>query len=121
MPFARDAASLGALASSTTSIQATLYNLKSLVLTNWGERPNHFYLGCNLIEFVFAPNDGETHDRIVGRIEEQVSQWLPYVLLGEIGTSIANDGHSIRVSVPFSIRGQQDLGSVLEVSVPMGA
>src|SRR5512137_1047011 len=84
MPFARTSSSLGYLAYSTTEIQATLYNLKSLVLTNWGERPNHFYMGCNLIEFIFAQASEETIDKIVARITSQVDNWLPYVQLNDV-------------------------------------
>lgn len=121
MPFARGQGTLGALAFSTKPLEATLFNMKSLILTNWGERPNHYYLGCNLIEFVFAPGDEETRDRIVQRIEQQVAQWLPYVLLNSVDVQLSSDGHTFKVIVNFSIRGQQDLSSVLEVVVPSGA
>ena len=119
MPFAKTNSSLGMLASSSKPLEATLYNLKSLVMTNWGERPNHFYLGCNLIEFLFSPSVEETKDRVIQRIEQQVSQWLPYVLLNNINVSF--DDHILGVSIDFSIRGQQDLSSVLEVEVSTGA
>lgn len=121
MPFARTRASPGALASSTTQLEATLYNLRSLLLTNWGERPSHFYLGGNLIEFVFAPSDEETRERVVQRVEQQVAQWLPYVLLNSVDVSFSEGSHAIMVSVDFGIRGKQDLSSVLEVVVSAGA
>ena len=67
MPLAATSGAQGALAFSVTPQQATLYNMKSLIMTNWGERPAHFYLGCNLIEFLFGPLDAEVVERVIGR------------------------------------------------------
>lgn len=118
MPIARTTSSLGVLESTTTEVQASYFNLKSLVLTNWGERPNHFYLGCNLIEFLFAPNDAETQDNIVQRIEGQVAQWLPYIILNDVSVEGPDqDGHKIEITIDFSLRGRQDFSSVLEVTI----
>jgi phage baseplate assembly protein W len=122
MPLASTTSSLGYLAFTTTEIDATLQNLRSLVLTNWGERPNHFYLGCNLIEFVFAPANEETKTAIVDRIEAQVAEWLPYVLVNNITISFSGrDNNTIQLIIDFSLKGRQDLSSLLEVSVTPGA
>jgi phage baseplate assembly protein W len=118
MPLARSSNVLGALASTSTEIQATYHNMRSLVLTNWGERPNHFHLGCNLIEFLFAPNDDETHDRVVQRINAQVAQWLPYVLLNDVRVTGPDPGQSkISIVIDFGLRGRQEFSSVLEVAI----
>ena len=98
--------------------------MKSLVLTNWGERPGHFYLGCNLVEYLFQQMDEETHDRIVQRIESQVAEWLPYVNINSLKVTLGSQkGHGIRVQISFSIKGRQDLSSTLDVTVeqPVGA
>jgi len=124
MPFAQTTSSLGYLAFSTKDTEATMYNMKSLVLTNWGERPGHFYLGCNLAEYLFQQVDEETHDRIVQRIESQVASWLPYVVINSLKVTFGGQkGHGIRVQINFSIKGRQDLSSILDVSVeqPVGA
>lgn len=118
MPFAQTTSSLGFLAFTTTEIDATLQNLKSLVLTNWGERPNHYYLGCNLIEFLFAQVGPETEDQVVQRIQEQVSQWLPYVVLDNVSVELGgSDGHQLSARIEFHLRDRQDMSSVLEVAV----
>lgn len=118
MPFAQTTSSLGFLAFSTKETEATVHNMKSLVLTNWGERPGHYYLGCNLVEFLFQQIDDETHDKIIQRIENQVANWLPYVNISEIKVDfVGQEGHGIRVQIKFSIRGRQDLSSVLDVTV----
>ena len=118
MPFAQTTSSLGYLAFSTKDTEATLYNMKSLVLTNWGERPGHYYLGCNLIEYLFSQETEETQDKIVQRIESQVASWLPYVNIESLQVSfVGQGGHGIRVQIVFNIKGRQDLSSVLDVTV----
>ena len=124
MPLAQTTSSLGYLAFSTRDTEATMYNMKSLVLTNWGERPGHYYLGCNLIEYLFQQVDEDTKDRIIQRIESQVASWLPYVNINSLQVSfVGQNGHGIRVQITFSLKGRQDLSSVLDVTVeaPVGA
>jgi phage baseplate assembly protein W len=122
MPIARTTSSLGVLAFSTTEIQATYYNLKSLLLTNWGERPEHYFLGCNLIEFFFAPITAETQETIIERIQQQVANWIPYVNLDTLDVSIGQpENQAIYIKIAFSVKGRQDLNSVLEVAVTPAA
>ena len=115
LPFAKSTGTLGYFATSNNELQATYYNLKSLLLTNWGERPNHFNLGCNLSEFLFAPNNEETQADISQRISTQVSQWLPYVNIDEL--QINQSEHRISIHLKFSIRGRQDLSNVVDVVI----
>ncbi len=118
LPFAQTTSSLGYLAFSTRDIEAAYYNLKSLLLTNWGERPNHFYLGCNLIEYLFEPTDGEVIEKMRARIESQVSTWLPYVDLQNIDITFPPDRENyVRVKVKFGLKGRPDMNSVVDVTV----
>lgn len=124
MPLAQTTSSLGFLAFSAKDTEATLYNMKSLILTNWGERPEHYYMGCNLIEFLFSQTDEETEDKIRQRIESQVANWLPYVNIEKLTVSfVGKEGEGIRIQIVFNIRGRQDLNSILDVVVetPAGA
>lgn len=116
LPFARSTSSLGVLAYSSSELEATYYNLKSLVLTDWGERVNHLHLGCNLTEFLFQPNDDDTNELVKERLVSQVSQWLPYVSLDSVDITRPTD-HRMSIKIGFSIRGRQDLNSVLDVTV----
>jgi phage baseplate assembly protein W len=116
MPFARTTSSLGYLAFSVTDLQATTHNLKALVLTNWGERPNHFYMGCNLIEFIFQPVTQETIDKVTARIMSQVDNWLPYVQINDVTVTFAEqDGHGMKIRIDFGLKSKQDLNTILEV------
>lgn len=118
LPLAQTTSSLGYLAFSTKDIEAAYYNLKSLLLTNWGERPNHFYLGCNLIEYLFEPEDNEVIDKMKARIESQVSTWLPYIDLQNVEITFpANRENYVRVKVKFGLKGRPDLNSIVDVTV----
>jgi phage baseplate assembly protein W len=116
MPLAQSTGSMGYLASTETDIQATYHNLKALLLTNWGERPTHFYLGCNLSEFLFAQQSPETQELIVQRIETQVGEWLPYVILNGVNI-LFNDDHRITIKISFSLKDRINVNSILEVAV----
>lgn len=118
LPFAQTTSSLGYLAFSTKEIEAAYYNLKSLLLTNWGERPNHFYLGCNLIEYLFEPSDDEVIEKIKTRIESQVQTWLPYIDLQDVEITFpADKENSVKVKVKFGLKGRPDLSNVVDVTV----
>lgn len=85
MPLARSTGSLGLFVATTTDIEAAKHDVRSLLLTNWGERPMHMDLGCNLIEFLFEPMvQGQTDVIIKERIASQVSKWLPYLAIKEL-------------------------------------
>lgn len=116
MPLARTTGSVGYFASTTTELQATYYNLKALLLTNWGERPNHFYLGCNLGEYLFAQQVAETRELIIQRIESQVAEYLPYITLDKVDVSFGSD-HRINIKVSFSLKDRMNLSNTLEVAV----
>jgi phage baseplate assembly protein W len=120
LPLMRNSGSLGYFAFSSTEKEAVGYNMKSLILTNWGERPNHFYFGCNLREFLFSPITEETEDTVVSRIQSQVSNWLPYVNLKDLRVEFPpeQNGHGIRVKIEYGVKGRQDRNSVLVVDVP---
>ncbi len=117
-PLAKNSGSLGYLAFSSTEKEAVSYNLKSLVLTNWGERPCHFYLGCNLREFIFGQLSEDTIEQVQERIESQVAMWLPYVLLKNVDIKFPSEiPNGMRIVIQYSLKGRQDLGSVLEIDV----
>jgi len=118
MPLARTTSSLGYLAYSVSEIQATMFNLKSLVLTNWGERPNHFHMGCNLIEFIFYPATQETIDKVTARILSQVDSWLPYVQINDVIITFTEpDGHGMHIRIDFGLKNRQDLNTILEIVI----
>ena len=107
-PFSAATGSLGYLEPSRDVISAIESNLRSLLLTNWGERVMHYDYGCNMREFLFEPATPELRGRIASRVQDQLNKWLPYLSLaelyvsfpGESGSSV-EDGITVRMSVLY--------------------
>lgn len=80
-PFQPATGSLGYLEVTDDVASAIKANLRSLLLTNWGERVMHNDFGCNLREFLFEPMTRNLKPRIADRIKSQVTKWMPYLVL----------------------------------------
>jgi hypothetical protein len=81
LPFSRSTGSLGHFEATQDEISAWRASALSLLSTNWGERPNRYYLGCNLVEYCFEQRTTELRGRISDRIESQFSKWLPFLVV----------------------------------------
>ncbi len=123
LPFSRSSGSIGYFELSRTELDAVKNNLKSLLLTNWGERVNHYNLGCNLIEFLFENDRGEDlKERISDRIISQVTTWMPFVQINDLKIVFSEDDSSlpdytIQVKMKFSLVNRPDITQVLEVPI----
>lgn len=124
LPFAKSTGSIGYLETTVDEIAATKENLKSLIVTNWGERVCHFKFGCNLVEFLFE-NEGraDTKARITERIESQVATWLPFVTIEDVMITFASEDsslqeHCMRVRIRFRISGKPDFSAILDFTTP---
>lgn len=103
-------------------LSATVQNARSLLLTNWGERPMHYTLGCNLREFLFEQLRDETlKQKVADRVIDQFRRWIPFIELTELNIAFASDDSSVgdnemRVSLRFRfIRKPQLVGELSEV------
>jgi phage baseplate assembly protein W len=114
MPFVKSPLTLGLLGVTYTEIDTAYNNLKALLLTNWGERVNRNYHGCNLIEFIFDQQSDDLQDRIIQRIEEQVAKWLPYIVLNSIDITFGKDASTMFVKIDFSITSDTTKRKILE-------
>jgi len=103
MPFAQATGSLGLFVATQSEVAAAKHDLRSLLLTNWGERPMHRDLGCNLIEFLFQQMIvGETDVLVEERIRSQVSKWLPFLAIKAIKVTFPEDRpNTIRVDMKY--------------------
>lgn len=123
LPFAKSSGSLGYFDMTQDVPSAAGTNLKSLLLTNWGERVNHYNLGCNLTEFLFENDDeDDLRQRITDRILSQVSMWMPFVIVDDIRVSFSDqDGsipeHGIGIRLSFHLSNRPDLKDVLELPI----
>jgi phage baseplate assembly protein W len=122
-PFSKTTGSLGYLETTSDQISAVKENIKSLLLTNWGERVMHANFGCNLIEFFFEMESGDIlREKISDRIHSQISKWMPFVNIDDLVVLFQEDDpslveHAIGVHVKFSLHGRPDLFSAIDVSI----
>jgi phage baseplate assembly protein W len=77
------------------------HNLKSLLLTNIGERPMQPEFGSKLLSVVFEFRDDALIEEV---INEAVDKWLPYIVINSITTNTepANPNR-LNVSIDFSV------------------
>lgn len=124
LPFSVATGSLGHFEMTNDELSAVRENLKSLLLTNWGERVGHYYLGCNLREYIFEPIEiGELKEKIADRILSQVSTWIPYVGIRNLNVLTSSDDsaipeNSVKLVIDFGIISKPDLSSRLVILVP---
>lgn len=122
-PFTQSTGSLGYFETSKTEVEAVGQNLRALILTNWGERVNHYDLGCNLVEFLFENfSDVDLRERISDRIISQVSKWMPFVNVVDLRVLFSDDDpsipdHGVGVRIKFSLASRPDIAEVLEIPV----
>lgn len=123
IPFAKSTGSIGYFDVTYDEVQAVQNNLKSLVLTNWGERPMHYDLGCNLIEYLFEQeNEGDLKERITDRIVSQINKWMPFVTVDDLSIffSYEDDSipeHCMKIKISYRISSRPDLKALLDVIV----
>lgn len=123
LPFAKTTGSLGYLDFTSTELDAVRQNIKSLLVTNWGERVGHFNLGCNLVEFLFENIRGaETKQRIADRIVSQIATWMSFVSVEKLNIFLPEDDdavpqNGVGIHVAFRITSRPNLSSVLEMIV----
>jgi phage baseplate assembly protein W len=126
LPFARATGSVGHLDFTSDELSAVKENLKSLLVTNWGERVMHFNFGCNLIEFLFENDKGpELKERIADRIISQVSTWMPFVGVDELNILFPEEDdslpeHAIGIRISFRLLNRPDFTSILNFAVSAG-
>ena len=84
-------------------------NFKNLVLTNPGERIMNPDFGVGIRKFLFENHVDATH-RIEKRLHEQVSKYMPYIIIENIFFDAADDRgvdlidrHILSVQVVFSV------------------
>ena len=82
------------------------HNLKSLLLTNIGERPHQPEFGSKLLSVVFEFKDETLIEEV---IKEAVDQWLPYITINEVITVVdAINPNRLNVSIDFSVATSPD-------------
>jgi phage baseplate assembly protein W len=123
LPFQQSTGSLGFFATSDDLATAAAQNVRSLLVTNRGDRPMRFNMGCSLRDFLFeqlAP--GELKQSIADRIEEQFSRWLPYLRIDELFILTHDDDpalpeNALKVKIRYRFVDRPSLSSVVETTI----
>ncbi len=78
-------------------------NLTNLILTRRGERVMNPEFGCQIHEILFDPMSSDYQDKVQQEVESAVAQWLPYLLVQDIGVTMDESNRTTTISVTFSL------------------
>lgn len=123
LPFSKSSGSVGYFETTDDELSAVHEDLKSLLLTNWGERVIHYYFGCNFKEFLFENiRKDELRSRMADRVLDQVGTWLPFVSIRKLNILIREDDpnvpeHGVRVKIEYGLKSKPDLSKSLDLLV----
>lgn len=125
LPFQQATGSLGHFQMTNDVASAVAQDVRSLLLTNWGERVMHYNFGCNFREFLFEQKSGEQLKlRIADRINSQISAWLPIVEILKLNILFTEDlgeipENGIGIAMEFRLKNNPDLMPVkLSIVIP---
>jgi phage baseplate assembly protein W len=106
---------LGARLTNLNSVFQSVYtvpvqvreNLKTLLLTQIGERYMQPEFGTNLLAILFEPNVTELKEDIQDTLVSAISRWLPYINIEQIEITTNEDDptlvHQVIVSLSYAI------------------
>ncbi len=94
-PFQPSTGSLGYLEVTNDVVSAITANVRSLLLTNRGERVMHVDFGCNLREFLFEPRSKGLKTRIAERIKNQLAKWMPFLALTGLYVTFSDEDPAV--------------------------
>ena len=118
LPFTVTQDGSGAVASTSTTIEAVKNNIRNLLQTNPGERLMQPNLGVELRSVIFQQIDESTLIAIQDVILDSVEYWLPFVEVQDIQIMEDNqniDTNKIVVKILFNIK--QDANTTESVTV----
>lgn len=77
-------------------LSAVASNIRSVLMTNWGERPMNYTFGCNLIEFLFEQRGDGLRRRIADRILSKIAEYVPYIDIVELNVLFSTDDVNVK-------------------------
>ncbi len=115
VPFQNATGSLGIFHVTEDEFDALNNDIRSLLITNWGERVMHYNFGCNLREFLFEQKrNEELKARIAERVTTQFDMWLPFLRVVQLNILFTEDRpdiaeNTIGVSIVYELESKPDL------------
>lgn len=92
------------LARNRTTKQALVSNLNLLLLTNKWERYFNPLYGCDLLRYIFEPNDTNVREQLEREIKDMVSRYIPELSINNIEFTIPDTDkeHRLEVLINFT-------------------
>ena len=87
-----------------TSLEQAKSNIKSLLLTNKGERLGNPTFGTNLLSLVFSQENTDLESRVEEEIRASMSEFLPFINIVSIETNFSDTNKNVaNVTLEFTL------------------
>jgi len=93
-------------ASSYSTEEQAISNLKNLLLTRKGERFMQPDFGTRIFDSVFEQSTDGLETLIEDNLNEDIEEWLPYILIDEIYVVRQIDSHTIEITLSIRVTEQ---------------
>ena len=127
LPFRKSEGSQGYFHSTSNSLSAVKNNVRSLLLTERGERLMQPTLGLSLKRLVFEPIVPGLLDMIKQEISDTFKKWLPFVVIRNLDVSVNQGGddgelmgNTIIIKVDFAMESNPTMFDTVEVEITGG-
>ena len=98
---------------SYTTLEQASTNLRSLLLTNEGERIMQPLFGCNLRKLVFEPMTDALKAKMKQIIQDKVKFWLPYLEINTLNITFEEDLNYVGFELQFNfVDNKYDNGTI---------
>ena len=103
-------------ATTFTTEEQALSNLKNLLLTRKGERPFQPLFGTDVPSFLFENITKNLLDNLKAGLQKDIEFWLPYIKIKEIIVDDLSNENRINISFSFSV-GESGANQIIIVNV----
>jgi len=103
-------------ATTFTTEEQALSNLKNLLLTRKGERPFQPLFGTDVPSFLFENITKNLLDNLKAGLQKDIEFWLPYINIKEIIVDDLSNENRINISFSFSV-GESGANQIIIVNV----
>ena len=87
-----------------TALEQAKSNIKTLLLTNKGERLGNPTFGTNLLSLVFSQENTDLESRVEEEIRASMSEFLPFINIVSIETNFSDTNKNIaNVTLEFTL------------------
>ena len=121
LPFRKSSGNEGWFKSTKTTFDSVRNNIKSILLTERGERIMQPSLGLNLKKYLFEPITEDIISVIEGEILQTFDFWLPFVNIIDLEINFNENydigRNQINISLKFNIKQNQNYFDTVNVTI----